>query len=79
MADQQNGHSLLSLELIEQFEDLLLNGHIQSCGRLVGNQEFGSTGECHGDHHPLALSSGELVWIVFDASFRVVNTNPLKK
>ena len=39
MGNQQNRHTHLFLERLQQFQDLRLNSHIQSSGGLVGNQQ----------------------------------------
>ena len=37
--DEQQRHSHISLQLAEQIEDLCLDGHVEGCGRLVGDQQ----------------------------------------
>ncbi len=49
------------LQLLQQLQDLRLDGDVERGGGLVGDQQVGLVGERHGDHHPLALAAGELV------------------
>ena len=63
MGDEQHRHAELGLQVLEQLEDLRLHGDVERGRRLVGDQEIGTVGERHGDHHPLALAAGELVGI----------------
>ena len=59
--DQQHGHAELALQVLQQLEDLRLDGDVERRGRLVGDQQVGLVGERHGDHHALALAAGELM------------------
>ena len=49
----ENASADLILHLTEQIQDLRLNGHIKRSRRLVGDNEFGVTTQCHGDHDTL--------------------------
>ena len=49
--------------VVEQVEDLRLDGDVESRGRLVGDEQLRLAGQGHGDHHPLAQAAGELVGI----------------
>ena len=51
----------LSLQLVDQLEDLALDGHVQRRGRLVGDQQLGLAGQRHRDHHALLLAARHLV------------------
>ena len=61
VGDEQDRHAEPGLEVLEQLQDLRLDGDVQGGGRLVGDQEVGLVGQRHGDHHPLALAAGQLV------------------
>ena len=37
--DEQHRRAAVLLQLFDEFQYLLLRGHVQSCGRLVANQE----------------------------------------
>ena len=63
VGDEQHRHAEPGLQVLEQLEDLRLHGDVERGRRLVGDQEIGSIGERHGDHHALALPAGELVRI----------------
>ena len=63
MGDEQHGHAKLGLQVLQEFEDLRLNSDIERGRRLIGDQKIGAIGQRHGDHHPLALSAGELMRI----------------
>jgi hypothetical protein len=45
----------------QQFEDLRLHGDVERRRRLVGDQQFGTVGQRHGDHHALPLTARKLV------------------
>ena len=47
----------------KQVQHFRLNGYVERRRRLVGDQKLGLVGNRHGDHHPLALAAGKLVWI----------------
>ena len=49
------------LQVLQQLENLCLDGHVQGGGRFVGNQQLRRTGERHGDHDALALATGQHV------------------
>ncbi len=73
VGDEQHGHAELGLEIADERQDLLLDGHVQGGGRLVGDEQLGLAGQGHGDDHPLALAAGELVRVAGEAVFRVVD------
>ena len=53
----------LFLQLLEQVDDLRLDGNIQRGYRLVADDKFRIQGECTCDTDPLSLATGELVGI----------------
>src|SRR5581483_5488694 len=59
--DQQDGQPQPLLDLVDQLEDLGLDRHVQSRGRLVGDQELRLAGERHRDQDALPLTARELV------------------
>jgi hypothetical protein len=61
VGDEQHGHPVLGLQLAQQFEDLRLHGDVERRRRFVGNQQFGTVGQRHGNHHPLPLTARKLV------------------
>ena len=70
MRDQDDGEPEACLQRGEQIQGLRLDGHVESRGRLVRNQELWLARERHGDHHPLAHASGELVRILRHPALR---------
>src|SRR5262249_53032736 len=65
-------------ELIEQLQNLRLNGHVERGGRLVGDQEVRIAGQRHGDHHALAHAARELMRIFLHASLGVGDVHDLQ-
>jgi hypothetical protein len=63
VADQHQGESQLSLEPLQQTQNLSLHGHIKSRNRLVKNQQSGFRSECTGNSYPLPLAPRELMRI----------------
>nr|GFD31762.1 hypothetical protein [Tanacetum cinerariifolium] len=63
VADQQQRHPQPRLQRFQQLQDLYLHGHVQRGGGLVSNQQVGFVGQRHGNHHPLPLTSGQLMGI----------------
>lgn len=63
MSDKQQRHALVLLDFAQQVENLRLCGHVQRRGGLVGNQQRRIERQGHGDHHPLALATGEFIGI----------------
>jgi len=61
VSNKEEGQFHFAAELVEQFEDLFLNGDIESGGGLVGDEQFGIGGEGHGNHDALAKTTGELM------------------
>ena len=75
MGDEQHRHAHLALQLLQQFEDLRLNRDVERCGGLVCNQQVGLVGERHGDHHALALTSGQLMRVGVEALLGVADAD----
>ena len=49
----------LAFQVVDQLEDLGLDGHVEGRGRLVGDEQLGPGRRGHGDHHALAHAAGE--------------------
>ena len=75
MRDEQHRHAEPPLQLLEQPQYLRLHGDVERGGGLVGDQKVGLVGERHGDHHALALATGQLVRIAGEAAFRIRNAD----
>ena len=65
MGDPNDRHAKFLLQILHQLNNLCLNGHIQRCGGLIGDQKVGLTGQGDGNHDPLPHPTGKLVGIVF--------------
>ncbi len=59
MGDEHHRHAELALHPLDELQDLLLGGHVERGGGLVGDQQPRLQGQGHGDHHALALAAGE--------------------
>ena len=71
VGDQDHRHAVALLQLLDQVEDLRLDGDVERGRRLVGDQHVGTVGERHGDHDALALAAGELVRILPQTRLRL--------
>ena len=58
--------SLLA-QVVDEVEDLGLDGDVEGGGGLVGDEQLGLAGQRHGDHDPLAEAARELVGIGVEA------------
>lgn len=66
--DQQQAQAPLALQVLEQVQDLRLDGDVERGGRLVGDQEVGLRRQRHRDHDPLLLTAGEPERVLVDAA-----------
>ena len=60
VGDQDQAPSPRLLQRLQQREDLLLGGHVERRGRLVGDQDLGVAGQRRGDRDALAHAAREL-------------------
>ena len=58
--DEEDRGAGLRADLLDESEDLRLDGHVEGGGRLVGHEDGGLPGERRGDHHALAHPAREL-------------------
>ncbi|MGY4462856.1 hypothetical protein ACVWYI_006816 [Bradyrhizobium sp. LB13.1] len=79
MGDEEDRHPLLVLELLQQLQDLRLNGDVERSGRLVGDQEFRLAGQRHRDHHALPHTAGEAMRMFVEARFCRGNANTIEQ
>ena len=63
MGDKEIGQVELRLQILQQVQDLGLDGHVQRGHRLVADDELGLQGQRPGDAHPLAAAAVQLVGI----------------
>ncbi|OEV00489.1 hypothetical protein AN217_24795 [Streptomyces qinglanensis] len=61
VGDEDEGDPQIPLNLLEQVDDLGLDGDVQRRDRLVGHDQLRLQGQGAGDADPLALAAGELV------------------
>ena len=61
VGDEDHCESQLLTQLVEQVDDLLLNGDVQCGGRFISNDELRVAGQCHCDQNSLTLATGEFV------------------
>ena len=78
MGDHDNCHAQFLLQLLHELQDLGLDGHVQSGGGLIGNQNIGLAGQGHGDHNSLAHAAGKLEGILLHPLFRLVDVHQLQ-
>ena len=69
VGDQQQAHALFFLQLLQQVQNLRLDGHVECRGRLVGHQKIRLGGQGHGNHHALLLTATHAKRVVVDAPF----------
>ena len=63
MRDEHDRAVERGVQLLEQLDDLRLDGHVERRGRLVGDQHVGLAQQRHGDHDALAHAAAELMRI----------------
>ena len=73
--DEEHRQSEFVAEVVEQVEDLLLDGDIESGGGLVGDEQLRTVDDGHGYHDALAHASGELVRIAAGALAGIGDSN----
>jgi len=61
--DQQQCHTNLTLQRLNQVQDLRLHRDIECRRRLVGDHQARATGNRHGNHNPLPHATGQLMRI----------------
>ena len=61
VGDEQVGEPVLLLEVLEQVDDLRLDGHVQGRHRLVEHQQLGLHGQRPGDADALSLTTRQLM------------------
>ena len=59
----------IALNILQQVDDLGLNGHVERRNRFVGDDEFWIHGQSTGDPNALPLSAAELVRITTPVSY----------
>ena len=77
--DKDNGKMSLLLDLIDQLQNLGLNGHVQSRGRLVADQNIRICRQCDSNHDSLPHAAGKLKRILVEPGGRFRNAHLLHK
>ena len=78
VGDEHEGGAAVAAELADQLEDLGLDRDVERRRRLVGEHQHRLAGHRHRDHHPLALTAGELVRVRADPARRLGDPHPLE-
>ena len=73
--DKKHRQSEFVAKVVEQVEDLLLDGDIEGGGGFVGDEELRAVDDGHGDHDALAHASGKLVRIAAGTLLRIGDGN----
>ena len=76
VGDQDDRHAQPLPQVVDELQDLLLDGHVERGGRLVGDQQLGLAGQRHRDHHALPHAAGELVRVLVDPLPRPGHARP---
>ena len=71
MGHEDHCESQLFTQLVEQVDDLLLNGNVQCGGRFIGNDELRVTSQCHCDQNALTLATGKLVRVGLEGALGI--------
>ena len=68
---EDHGEAELLAQLVEQCDDLLLDGDVQGGGRLVRDDELRVAGQGHGDENALTLATRELVRVGLESALGI--------
>ncbi len=71
-------HAALGHEVVEDRQDLHLDGDVEGRGRLVGDQQVGLGDQHHGDHDALAHAARDLVRIEAEDALGVADADGLE-
>ena len=75
MGDVDGGQVVFLLHGLDQFQNLRLDGYIQSRRRLITDEDLGTAGQRNGNHHALPHSTGEFVGILLVAALRLADAH----
>ncbi len=68
---QDDGHAELAAQVVDQLEDLALDGHVECGGRLVRDQQARLAGERGSDHRALTHPAGQLMRVLAGHALRL--------
>lgn len=69
--NEDHGKAELGLKIVEQLDDLLLDGNVQSGRGLVADDQLGVAGKGHSDQDTLTLAAGKLVRIALERALGI--------
>ena len=75
VSDEQHAHAEPGPDVCQQFQNLCLHRDIECRSRLIRNQKIRFVRQRHGNHHPLALATGQLMRIAGKTGFRFGNAD----
>ncbi len=76
VGDPDGGHAEFPAKLVDERQDLLLDGDIQGSGRLVGDEHPRAHGQSARDHHALAHAAREFMGVRARGPLGVGNADP---
>lgn len=79
VGDEQDRGAVFGNQPVEYRKHVTLDGHVESGGRLVGNQQLGVEPECHRDEHSLTHPARELARILFESLLGAVDFDPVQQ
>ena len=79
VGDQDDRHAHPRLQLLQELQDLRLDGDVDRRRRLVGDEQVGLVGERHGDHDALALAARQLMGKRREPLRRVADADQLQQ
>ena len=71
VGDVDDRDAALFLDGADQLQDFGLNGHVQSGGGLITDEQVGVAGQRDGDDHALPHTAGQLMGVVLHPLFRI--------
>ena len=74
---QDDSHAELCAQVVDELEDVALDGHVQRGGRLVGDQQPRLAGQRGGDHRPLPHAARQLVRVQAGHPFQARASGPV--
>ena len=77
MCDEHDRKAEFFLQVFGFLDNLLLDHHVNGCGRLIHDDHLGIQGEGNGNDYSLAHSPGELVGIIHQPL--LLNPNQIKQ
>ena len=76
--DDDDGGVELTLQVLQEVQDLRLDGHVEGRRRLVGDQQARVVDQPHRDHRALPHAAGELVRVVVHPAVGLGDAHPVE-